>query len=166
MASAGETYILNYFTALDAARAGLAEADRQADDTSLPERDQLLARVAGYDIEREIALLEIAHEHFMAKFSGIKGPPDEVVARAVQLAGALADNIASNLTAVAILQAVTATANAWVALSDPALVHSGAEVLKKAVPTINPDAPVAARRKKRITTMAWLNRLSKDRADS
>ncbi|SHH01551.1 hypothetical protein [Massilia sp. CF038] len=166
MASAGETYILNYFLALDAARAGLDEADRQAEDTSLPEREQLLARVAGYDIEREIALLEIAHETFMAKFSGIKGPPEEVVARAIDLAAALADNIAKNLTAVAILQAVTATANAWVALSDPSLAKSGGEALKKTAPAAQPQVAVAGRKKKRISTMAWLNRLSKDTADS
>lgn len=112
-----ETYILSYFSALDAARRGRSAADAQAADKSAPESDQASAAAAALDLNDDIARLEAAHEAFMAKYTNLNPPGADVVARAVALSASLAKNIAQSKQAVAILDIVTQFVDAWARLS-------------------------------------------------
>lgn len=112
-----ETYILNYFSALDSAKRGKSVAEAQAWDKSLPESEQAAAAAAALDLMDEIARLKSAHEAFMATFTNINPPSPEIVARAVQLSTGLAQDIAQSKQAVAILEIVKTFVDGWAKLS-------------------------------------------------
>jgi hypothetical protein len=112
-----ETYVINYFAALDAVKSARSKAQAQAADKSAPESDQAAAAAAALDLTDEIGRLEAAHEAFMAKFTNVNPPSADVVARAVALSTALAQNIAQSKQAVAILGIVAQFVDDWAALS-------------------------------------------------
>lgn len=128
MASNAETYILSYFSALDAAERGQRTARDQAHDLRLPESEQAAAASAFLDLTDEIARLKSAHEAFMVTFTGLNPPSAQTVARAVDLAGKLAADIAASKQAVAILTIVTNFVNAWAKLSQGAPAAPAAAV--------------------------------------
>lgn len=156
-----ETYILSYFSALDAARRGKSAAEAQAGDKSLPESEQASAAAAALDLLDEIARLKSAHEAFMATFTNINPPSPDVVARAVQLSTGLARDIAQNKQAVAILEIVTKFVDGWAKLSrgSPAASQApqAASLAGKTPFTVSSKAKLK-RKANTPTASAWLRR--------
>jgi hypothetical protein len=141
-----ETYILSYFSALDAVKRGRSTAEAQAADKSAPESEQATAAAAALDLTDEIGRLEAAHEAFMAKFTNINPPSADVVARAVALSTALAQNIAQSKQAVAILGTVTQFVDAWAKLSEGSPAASPSP--QAANPAAKPPTNLSAKPKK------------------
>lgn len=113
-----QAYMLNYFNALQALEDEQEEQRQRAKDESLSDSDRAEAAAAFLDLTRQIAHFKDAHEAFLRTFGGpgVAPPSDAVIQRSKDLAAGLAQQLAANLTAVALLGIVTKFVNAWAGL--------------------------------------------------
>jgi len=131
------TYMLSYFSSLQALEDKKEEYRKLASDEAVSESERAEAAAAFLDLTSQIAHLKDAHEAFMRKFvgPGIQPPSEILIQKSKDLAAGLAAELVRSQTAVAILGIVTQFVNAWSTLSGTASAAAPARAAPAAATT-------------------------------